>query len=177
MAGEIQLAHSETGVTLYAQLRNRTGQIYNTAGAVFEAYLTANIADYDIAMVEQGTASRYYVGTMPVVASSYYLLTVLKRAGGAPAEADVFVGEGDAFWNGTVLFAMTEIVNAMLDLAATIDTFTLRQIGRLLAAANGGKTSGAITTDFVRAVDDSKTRIDTVIDGNGHRTSVILDLT
>jgi hypothetical protein len=105
MAGEIQIHHAETAVTLYAHLWDKTGQIYNTATPGFESYLTANVGDYDIAMAEKGTASRFYAGDMPSVAAGRYYLTVQKRAGGSPAESDEVVGTGDGFWNGSAWYA------------------------------------------------------------------------
>lgn len=105
MAKEIQAVHSTSGATLYAMLFSATGGIYNSNGfpAGFEAYQTANIADYDIALTEQGTASKIWMGDMPAVAVGVYGLVVRVRAGGAPAESDSFVTGGQVFWSGTAL--------------------------------------------------------------------------
>lgn len=123
MAGEIQLAHSESAVTLYAHLYNASGQIWNTAGTpAFEAYATANIADYDIAMTEQGTASRWYLGNMPAVPAGWYSLTVQKRVGGAPAETDPYVGEQDAaYWTGSAWLVPASIADYTTARAAKLD--------------------------------------------------------
>lgn len=109
MAGEIQLPHSATGDTLYALVRNTVGQVWSTVGSSFGAYATANLADYDIAMTEQGTASRFYVGNFPAAAAGSYGVTVYKRAGGAPAEGDTLVGSGTVEWNGTSVIANVNI--------------------------------------------------------------------
>src|SRR5215207_10817795 len=102
MSGELQ-ADYVTGRTLYAQVRNAVGQIWNTAGAAFEVYASANVADYDIALTEQGTASGYYVGTMPSVVAGAYHVEAKERLGGAPAEADPTVGQGDVAWTGSAV--------------------------------------------------------------------------
>lgn len=70
----------------------------------------------------------------------------------------------------------TTLTDAILDLANTVDTYTLRQIFRLMAAFGGGKSAGGASDDVVQAIDDSKARITATLDSNGHRTAVTLDL-
>lgn len=78
---------------------------------------------------------------------------------------------------GYILGHLLESIPAeVLDDAATVDGRTLREVFRLVAAVLGGKTSGGATTDVVRSVDDTKDRVTTTIDSNGHRTAVTLDL-
>lgn len=101
MAGEIQ-ARDITGVTVYAQVWNSIGQIWNTASSAFQAYNTANIADYDIALTEQGTASGKYIGDMPALSAGLYGIEAFRRAGGSPAETDIPVAVGAITWNGSV---------------------------------------------------------------------------
>ena len=101
MAGEFQ-AFAKTGNTVYGQVLNEsTGQIWNTVGAAFENYATANIADYDVAMTEQGTASGIYKGNMPAVAAGVYTVLYRRRADGAPAEADQLVHMQTVPWDGS----------------------------------------------------------------------------
>lgn len=57
-------------------------------------------------------------------------------------------------------------------------TTTARQSVRLANSANGGKISGAATTNvLIRDVADTKNRVDATVDSNGNRSTVILDLT
>ena len=105
MAELIQAQHTTTAVTLYALLRNSAGQIWN--GAAFEAYATANLATYVIAMTEQGTASAYYTGSMPAAVAGVYDVTVRVRAGGAAAETDVTIATGLVEWTGTTFSVLT----------------------------------------------------------------------
>lgn len=118
MASEIQ-ADYLTGRTLYAQVRNTVGQIWNTAGVAFEAYNTANIADYDIALTEQGTASGYYAGNMPAVTAGTYNVIVKNRAGGSPAESDITVAAGLIGWNGSAVTDLTSALTTNLTTALT----------------------------------------------------------
>lgn len=124
MAGEIQAAFSIAGATLYAQVRNSVGQIWNTASAAFQAYATANIADYDIALAQQGTASHYYAGDIPAIIAGTYQVVVLLRAGASPAESDRFVGAGTYEWDGSAVIPLSSklsptVAGRTLDVTAT----------------------------------------------------------
>ncbi len=92
--------------TLYAQVRQgkQANQIWNTSGTpAFETYDTANIANYDIALTEQGTGSNFYSGNFPtgITTPGLYLITIHEQAGGSPAESDTILSVGDLHWNGT----------------------------------------------------------------------------
>lgn len=102
MAGELQFSNSAfTGDTLYAHLFNASGQVYDTVGANFEAFVDAQVANYDIAMTEQGTASGLFTGTMPGVAAGVYSFTVRQQAGGGPAVTDPDLASGEIHWDGS----------------------------------------------------------------------------
>lgn len=177
MAGEIVFSHT-TGRTCYAQVWNNVGQIYNTASAAFQAYATANIADYDIAATEQGTASGIYVASMPAVAAGVYGVVAKERAGGSPAESDTVVGEGDILWDGSIVgLSLTPTgVDGILD-EDVEGAFSLRESMRLANSANAGKLSGASTANvLIRDVADTKNRINATVDSNGNRTAITLDV-
>jgi len=93
MASELQLKWTETGITAYAIVYNSTGQAWNTAGSAYETFAVANIADYDTALTEINTTSRWYVGDMPSgAASAAYSISYHKQAGGSPAVTDQLIG-------------------------------------------------------------------------------------
>ena len=118
MAGEIQ-ANFSSGATLYCLIRNRVGQVWNTSGLAFETYQTANYADYDVSLVEQGSASGFYIGTMPAtIAAGVYSVVVKRQVAGSAAESDPSVAVGDLQWNGTVTMPLS-------------DTATSGQLGQL----------------------------------------------
>jgi len=73
MAGELQVAHTASAATIYALIKDGTGRVWDVAGANFEAYLTAQVGNYDVVMTEEGTASQYYLGIFPatIAAGSY----------------------------------------------------------------------------------------------------------
>lgn len=158
MAKEIQ-ALAATGQTLYAQVFKVTdGTIWNTAGTpAFETYATANIADYDIAMTEAGTASGYYTGNLPALAAGTYSVVVRVRAGGAPAETDIPVSVGMIHWDGSAVIDVASVYSRLgapagASIAAdlvTIDNFVDDLEGRLTATRAGyldNLSAGAVAT-------------------------------
>lgn len=100
MAAEIQF-DATPGLTCYAQVRNSVGAIWN--GAAFVAYATADVAGYDITATEQGTASGYYVASMPAVAAGIYNIVAKRQVGGAPAETDPTISTGSLDWAGSAV--------------------------------------------------------------------------
>ena len=89
-----------TGKTVYFLLRNSAGRIWN--GAAFEVYVSANYATYPVTATEQGT-SGYYAANMPAVAADVYNAVAKDRAGGAPAETDLTIADGEVFWDGSIV--------------------------------------------------------------------------
>ena len=103
MSNEIQF-DGVTATTCYVNLWNSVGQVYNTSTQAFEAYLTANYANYKIAGVEQGTASGMFLASVPStgVPAGYYKVYAYQQAGGSPVEADLRIAAGDIYWSGTL---------------------------------------------------------------------------
>lgn len=130
MANEIAGKGPGTGRTCYFTIRDRTGQIWN--GSAFEAYLTANYLNYDIALTEQGTASNFYVGTFPsTISPGVYSIEAKQQAGGSVAETDVTWGTETYQWNGSATAPLS-------------DTATSGQVGQVvpLRLARGIAVSG-----------------------------------
>ncbi len=89
--------------TLDYLIRNQAAQPWSTSGGTggFENYATANYADYAISMTEQGTASAYYVGSVPAaLPPGVYNVEAKVRAAGSPLETDQRVGVGELQWDG-----------------------------------------------------------------------------
>lgn len=87
----IGVAHSASGANLYAILRSQMGYVYvpatYPARGDYEAYATANLANYAIPLTEEGTASRWYKFELPIDDRLLYA----KPATGLPGE-DLFTG-------------------------------------------------------------------------------------
>lgn len=104
MASEISCQDvASTGLTVYFRLRNAAQEIWDTTGTpAFVTYVAGNIANYDIAMTEQG-ASGYFVGSLPAIPAGIYHITAHVQAGGSPAEGDTELAVGDIVWDGSAL--------------------------------------------------------------------------
>lgn len=155
MAGELQAPYL-TGRTVYAVVRNAVGEAWNTDSEAFEAYQTANYADYAIALTEQGTAGQVYAGDMPAAAAGVYGVTVHDQAGGSPAEGDLVVGAGSVEWDGTVVASVASRLAAEDYVPATTAAIADKLLGRSIAGgADGGRTvSQALAASRNRVVFD-----------------------
>lgn len=170
MAGELQLAHNETGKTLYALIRNATGSVWNTGAAAFQSYATANLASYALTLAEQGTASRYYAGTFPAaIPAGTYAVAAFERAGGSPAEGDPLAAAGNVEWDGSALTALSSRLAASAYAAPDNATITSIQTdtndiqARLPAALVGGRIDsavGALANDVITAASIATAALD-----------------
>ncbi len=180
MAGEIQVAYGITAKTLYAIVHNSVAQVAQSTTSTFVSYVTANLANYTVAMTEQGTASGYYVGTFPTwITAGAYNVTVYVRAGGSAAEGDAVAGVGEIQWDGTAVLPLST-VNAKLPTALTSDgnikADTLRVGGVLQTAGDiyTAVTNIAVTSAALNAIAVSATYT-TGTDSGGVANTATLD--
>jgi hypothetical protein len=101
MANEIQADYA-SGNTLYAVIRNRTGQVWHPALRAFENWgLGGHTADdYDIALTDR-TGSRYVGDFDAGIPSGSYCIQIFRQAGATPADTDALVGSREILWTGT----------------------------------------------------------------------------
>jgi hypothetical protein len=101
----VSIPYPATGAKLYGVLRDDNGKPWN--GSAFETYATANLATYDLAITEQGTASKVYSLTFPAAITSagwYGLAVYVYAVDGTPAESDVGpVWMQDTYWTGSAI--------------------------------------------------------------------------
>ncbi len=112
MANEIQ-ADSVSGGTLYAVIRNDAGQVWRTAGQVFENWGTDGhaAADYAIGLTDK-SGSRHVGDFDPNIPAGDYSIQVFVQAGAAPADTDTLVGSQEIVWTGVgELTAIKVLVN------------------------------------------------------------------
>lgn len=141
-----------TGKNLYVTVRNLDGEIWDTTGTpAFETYSTAALANYDIAMTEQGTASRFYVFTFPSgISAGTYVVTAYERAGASPTEGDLAVYQWIVYWDGDRLGGVEVAAIDESALAAT----NLKQsalaikTGTVQTAAGDPNTATVFDTDL-----------------------------
>jgi len=100
MANEIHADYT-SGNTLYAVIRNSTGDVWYSVSQVFESWGTGgrDADDYDISLTDKN-GSRY-VGEFDsnIPAGRYYVQTFL-QAGANPANGDSLVGSNEIVWSG-----------------------------------------------------------------------------
>jgi hypothetical protein len=101
MANEIHVNYT-SGNTLYAVVRNAAGDVWNTAGQVFEVWgtggRTAN--DYDISLTDK-SGSRYVGNFDNNIPAGRYSIQVFLQAGANPADGDTFIADEEIVWSGT----------------------------------------------------------------------------
>ncbi len=153
MAGEIQHNDDTTGITLYAVIRNVTGQVWNTTGTpAFETQVNANWVngEYDIVMTETPAAGYFYVGDLPAVDLENITIKIHQKVGGAHAVNDPEKGSILQFmWNGSVAstpdvnvtFAAGDVVN----LVTEIESDLIKIHGTALTETSGQLAAGFVT--------------------------------
>jgi hypothetical protein len=122
MADQFIYAHSQSGPTLYMQVRRSNGNVWN--GSTWEAYNGSNWGNYDVSMAEQGS-SGVYTGEFPELAAGVYVLVVFEQLGGSPAEGDPRVGIADRAWDGTGFVDTSDILSHGDSAWATVAAATI----------------------------------------------------
>jgi uncharacterized phiE125 gp8 family phage protein len=101
MSAELQFQTSPplTTATLVAVVRNPAGKVWQVTTSTFVTWVDANIANYAIPLVEQGSTSGYYVGDFPagITIAGQFPVIVYQVA----ASVYTVQGEGSVEWNGT----------------------------------------------------------------------------
>ena len=114
MSDKLLLVYTPS-LSVYFNVWNRDGQIWRTDTEEFGTFSNAQIANYDVAMTEQGTASGRYVGTFPagITRPARYNVVYHERVGVSPAVLDTPLGSTEVDWEGTGFIA-PETVFAMI---------------------------------------------------------------
>ena len=101
MANEIHIDYS-SGNTLYAVIRNESGEVWYAGGQIFESWGTGghNANDYDISLVDKD-GSRYVGNFDSNIPAGRYSIQAFLQAGAYPADTDSLVGSDEIVWSGT----------------------------------------------------------------------------
>jgi hypothetical protein len=133
MSALIEAFLVQTGFNLYANVRDKSGQLWN--GTAFEAFTSGNYATYAITLTEQTSTGYYKVAFPSSIGPGKYTYAIYQRAGGSPALGDQIVYQSQIFWDGT---------NEITPLS-TNDVLT--QINTALNTVISSPTSGSILAD------------------------------
>lgn len=156
MTSKITYRHSVAGAALYAVLINEAGAIYN--GSDFEVIADANWGNYDIPLVEAGSASQIYQATFPPdsagVSAGVYSVLIYEQAGASPAVGDSMRGAGTVYWDGSAESAIitTAAAQAIADellkrgVANVEDTADPASLAAIILATLESSISGATWT-------------------------------
>ena len=97
-ANEIK-SYYESGNTLYAIIRDGTGQAWDTGDAAFEAWNAAD--DYNIPLVDK--SGGFYIGDFnTAVTAGYYSIITHQQEGGTAADTDPPIWKDYGYWDGTM---------------------------------------------------------------------------
>jgi len=126
MAGELQIRHTTGATGVYAMVFNATGSVWATDSSAFETYATVDTTDYDIAFSELGIASQIFTATFPAsIAAGIYHIFV-KDGSGTAAEADTYVTDYWAEWDGKRLIPRSAWASMDADPVAKARTWVAR---------------------------------------------------
>lgn len=144
MAGELSFSlPGLTGSTLYAIVRRPSdGAVRDVVAGAWDAWQSADIDDYDVALTEQGGSGRW-LGNLPSGVTAPYTYEVCRRVGGTPAITDPVVGLGASeTWAG--------LTAAVLARFATVDTGeTTAVAGSVAKIAQGAADAAEIAAELV----------------------------
>lgn len=146
---EIFLVGYPSGLTVYALVRNSSGQIWYPTSEEFEDFGTSSRshADYDIAMTDK--SGGMYVGdfpsAIPANTSVGYRTIIYRQLGASPASSDHIIGGAKILWTGSAA--------AAADVEANVTALANRMFLKL-----GGGTTNIIIDDI-----DDATNEDAVI--------------
>jgi len=101
MANEIHANYS-AGNTLYAVVRNSTGDVWYVGGQSFEVWGTSGRTanDYDISLTDK-SGSRYVGDFDSNIPVGRYTMQVFLQVGANPADGDTLVASDEILWSGT----------------------------------------------------------------------------
>jgi len=110
MPNEIH-ADYDSGNTLYAVIRNTTGQAWDVAGQAFEDWGTNGhtIDDYNIPLTDK-SGSRYVGNFDSHIPAGRYCIQVFVQAGASPADTDAIVTARDVVWTGSGMLTAAKVL-------------------------------------------------------------------
>lgn len=153
-AAKIEYVYT-TGSTIYAVIRNpANGQVWN--GSAFEAWNSANIATYDVALSGGTDSSMYYSVDFPVgITAGTYTVAVHLQAGGSPAVSDTLLGAGTMASDGLDQVNVTKINSVATTSVATINANlgTTQPVNYTGTGASAKVKSDVITVEGSDATD------------------------
>lgn len=141
-------------VTVYALVVNTVGKVFQTTDNTFVDYATANRANYDVALTEQGTSSGIYAGDMDTdIPAGRYVAGFYIQLGGSPAEGDTFIGTQTLDWTGSAVISLDSVRDVYTaKIACTLDDNTTKDKYTVSWFKNGVAVTSGITSPTLQLV-------------------------
>ena len=110
MSNEIQVDYA-SGNTLYAVVRNISGEVWYITGQVFETWGAdgRDADDYDIGLTGKD-GSRYvgdFDGNIP---AGRYSIQIFLQAGANPADGDTLISSDEVIWSGSGIITAEKLL-------------------------------------------------------------------
>lgn len=101
MANEIQADYA-SGNTIYAVVRDVSGDVWYAAGEVFEVWGIdgRDADDYDISMTDK-SGSRYVGDFDGNISPGRYSIQIFLQSGANPADGDTLISSDEILWSGS----------------------------------------------------------------------------
>ena len=153
MADEIFLMGYPSGSTIYALIRNSSGQIWNPTLEEFEDFGTGSRShtDYDIPLSDKegGMYVADFPSDIPANTSVGYRTIIYRQIGSSPASTDHVVGGSRIYWTGSA--------EAADSIEANVTAIANRMFFKL-----GGGRDDIIITDIDDASDENAVKAKTI---------------
>lgn len=113
MSNEIIVRHI-TAKTVYAQVMNKVGNIWNQNSNAFETPNVANwtTVKYCINTSEISPPSAIYRGNFPTIPGGIYGVSAFEQQAGTPNASDTHLGDFQMHWNGSSEIGLYDITLA-----------------------------------------------------------------
>lgn len=151
MANEVAFQHTVTGDDLYAIIYNPDllTQVRDVVSNNWDTVTDGDWGDYDIVLTEQGTASKWYVGSLPsgLDLSNNYPITIFKRLGGSPVVTDLVVGHGNLGLEQSNLIEINSSATLLAKFARSLSTV-------IIGTVQSGSTDTVVQTDLTETEND-----------------------
>ncbi len=145
--------------TVYALIRNLSGDVWQTTTSTFVTWVSANRANYMIGLTEQGTSGVYAADFPAAAGVGFYGLTAYIGTG----------VDGDQYAGGESNFPYPNMADAIFDYPDGVETgVTLRQALRGIGGAIGSVTGAPANPVFFGFTGTQ--RMSAVADASGNRT-------
>ncbi len=116
MAGEIIVPSTIPGLITYSLVLNSVGKIAQLTDHTLVIYATSDRGNYDVQLVQQGSASGIYIGDFPLwLPAGVYSIFTYSQSGANPAElpTDQLIDvEGAFYWSGGAVISLSDTLYA-----------------------------------------------------------------